>query len=159
MRKFDSLGLRLAEFQAKIFEQSIDRYDCSSLVFLRRFKYSNYSKVLDQASENVLLDVEYAFDEIDKQYKNTAYGKEKYSKEAMYWLGYIYRYISYTRDVSTKKAFNLIEPEELYANYYVYHTQSEEWVIARILESKGKCEDDFDKNKSLKNIMKKIYNL
>ena len=157
MRKFDSHGLELAEFQGKIFEKSIDRYNCSSLVFLRRFKNSDYASVLDSASFNILLDVEYAFSEIDKQYQTNDYGNKKYSKDAMFWLGYIYRYISYTREICTKKAFNLIEPKELIEHYYVYHTQSEEWVISRILELKNKNEDFFDKNATIKKLLKEYY--
>lgn len=157
MRYFDSLGLELAQFQGEIFEKSISRYECSSLVFLRRFKNSSYASYLDSARLNTLIDVEYAFSEIDKQYGKSAYGNQKYSADALYWLGYIYRYISYTREISTKKAFNLISPKELVEHYYVYHTQSEEWVISRILEIKGKNEDFFDKNLRIKEILKKLY--
>ena len=42
-------------------------------------------------------------------------------------------------------------------HYYVYHTQSEEWVISRILEIKGKNEDFFDKNLRIKEILKILY--
>ncbi len=157
MRELDSLGLKLAEFQGKIFEESVTRYDCSSAIFLRRFRYSDYAMKLDLASPNTLLDIEYAFDELDKEYESSSYGKEKYSKEAMFWLGYIYRYICYTRDASTKKVFSLIDAKELIGNYYVYHTQSEEWVIARILELKGKDESFLDKNANLKRIMLERY--
>ena len=155
MRNFDSHGLELAQFQGKIFEKSINRYECSSLVLLRRFKNSYFALNLDSASQNILIDVEYAFTELDKQYQDTSYGNKKYNSDAMFWLGYIYRYISYTREISTKKTFNLIGPKELIEHYYVYHTQSEEWVISRILEIKGKNEDFFDKNKSIKKLLYK----
>ena len=95
MRNFDSLGLELAQFQGEIFEKSISRYECSSLVFLRRFKNSSYALYLDSARFNTLIDVEYAFSEIDKQYGKSAYGNQKYSADALYWLGYIYRYIKF----------------------------------------------------------------
>ena len=126
-------------------------------MFLRRFKNSSYASYLDSSRFNTLIDVEYAFSEIDKQYGKSAYGNQKYSADALYWLGYIYRYISYTREISTKKAFKLISPKELVEHYYVYHTQSEEWVISRILEIKGKNEDFFDKNLRIKEILKKSY--
>ena len=153
MRKFDSRGLELAQFQGKIFEKSINRYECSSLVFLRRFKNSYYALNLDSASYNILIDTEYAFEELDKQYGKCEYGNKKFNADAMFWLGYIYRYIAYTREISTKKTFNLIGPKELIQYYYVYHTQSEEWVINRILDLKGKTEDYFDKNESIKKLL------
>ncbi len=157
MRKFDALGLHLAEFQGEIFEKSVDRYDCSSLIFLRRFMHSEYSYVLDKASVNTLFDAEAAFQSIEKEFGPTSYGKVKYSKNAMYWLGYIYRYICYTREIGTKKAFKLMGPKELISHYYVYHTQSEEWVIARILEIKNKDEGYLDKNINLKRLMLENY--
>lgn len=156
MKKFDSYGLELAQFQGKIFEKSINRYDCSSLIFLRRFKNSNLALKLDSQSHNILLDVENAFSEIDDQFGNKAYGNKKYNSDSMFWLGYFYRYLSYTREISTKKAFHLIGPKELIEHYYVYHTQSEEWVIDRILELKGKNEDYFDKNTSIKKLLKEL---
>ena len=157
MREFDSLGLKLAQFQGEIFEKSVDRCSCSSLVFIRRFKFSNYSSVLDAANTNMLFDIEYAFDSINDKYKDKSYGKDKYSKESMYWVGYIYRYISYTREISTKKTIELISPKELISNYYVYHTQSEEWVISRILELKCISEEYFSKDLFLRRKLKERY--
>ena len=75
----------------------------------------------------------------------------------MYWLGFIYRYICYTRECSTKFIFELIPPSELKTHYYVYHTQSEEWVVNRILETRDLTEDIFDKNKRLKKRLKEQY--
>ena len=157
MKTFDSLGLHLAEFQGNIFKKSLDRYSCSSLVFLRRFKISDYSFKMDKADNNFLLDYEYAFDEIDKQFPESSYGKEKYSENVMFWMGYFYRYMCYTREIITRKAFKIIPPKELSSYYYVYHTQSEEWVISRILELKGLDESYLDKNQNLKRILKEKY--
>ena len=157
MREFDSLGLKLATFQGDIFERSVDRLNCSSPIFMRRFKYSDYAYKLDNANENELLDPEYAFDEINSQFKETSYGQTKYQKEVMFWVGYMYRYISYTREITTKKAFSIFDVSKLISNYYVYHTQSEEWVISRLLDDIGKDESIFDKNVSLKRILKVLY--
>lgn len=159
MRKFDSFGLHLAEYQGKIFEESLKRMDCSSLIFLRRFKLSRLANQLDHASQNILFDVNVAYEQLNEQFPASNYGKEKYSPEALYWLGYIYRYICYTRDISTRLLFKIIPPQKLIANYYVYHTQSEEWVFERILDLTEKDEDYFDKNKRLKKFLvgKKLY--
>ena len=66
----------------------------------------------------------------------------------------MYRYISYTRDISTKKLLTVFEPKEVIKYYYVFHTQSEEWVIQELLELKGLDESFFDKNASIK---KKLF--
>ena len=48
MKKFDLNGLRLAEYQGKLFEDSINRFECSSSVFIRRFLHSDLLKKLDK---------------------------------------------------------------------------------------------------------------
>ena len=47
MREFDLNGLRLAEYQAQLFERSAIQLECSSVVFLRRFLHSDLLKILD----------------------------------------------------------------------------------------------------------------
>ena len=157
MKKFDSFGLELSNFQGKLFEMSLTRYDCSTLVFLRRFKGSNVAYKLDIANKNILLDYNESFYELDMQYPESSCGKIRYSREVLFWMGYIYRYISYTREITTRQAFNLISPKELSSHYYVYHTQSEEWVIDRILDLKGKNSDTFSKNERLKKLLYDRY--
>lgn len=157
MKKFDDLGLKLAEYQAMIFEQSVEKQDCSSLVFIRRFKFSNLANRLDNANADVLLDVNYAFDELNDQYSNKKYGNEKMSKEVLFWIGYITRYFAYTREIKTKEVFELIDAKKLPESYYVYHTQSEEWTIERLLENANISSDYFDKDKRFKESLKKRY--
>ena len=48
MREFDLNGLRLAEYQAKLFERSTKLLDCSTAVFLRRFLHSDLLKLIDK---------------------------------------------------------------------------------------------------------------
>ncbi len=154
MREFDRNGLLLASFQAKLFEASVKELSCSSPIFLRRFKYSEAARELDNKHPALIdLDVDSFFSRINEEYNETEYGEEKYNESAMHWLGYIYRYICYTRECSTKYVFSLFPPSELINRYYVYHTQSEEWVIEELLELKDLDEDVFDKNKRLKKIM------
>lgn len=150
MRKFDTNGLRLCEFQGKIFEESVDFFDCSSPVFLRRFRRSNLLKRLDQNESHMFsLWPKEALMEIEEQFGKSEYGKKKYSKDSMFWMGYLYRYISYTREVGTPLLFKLFDYKRLNGVYYAYHTQSMEWVVAALLDAYGLTEDIFDKNKRL----------
>ena len=158
MREFDKNGLLVATFQAKLFEESIAKTNYSSPLFLRRFKYAEATKELDNKHPSLLdLNRNIFFKRIKEEFGESDYGEEKYDKATMYWLGYIYRYICYTRQCSTKFIFDLIPPSELKDHYYVYHTQSEEWVINRILENKGLTEDVFDKNERMKKLLKEQY--
>ena len=159
MREFDHNGLILATFQAKIFEQSTTFFNCSSLVFLRRFMKSKVAKKIDQNNSYILsLDYLESLKQLELEFGKSDYGQNKFSKEEMFWMGYIYRYICYTRECSTRFIFKLFPPQELQKLYFVYHTQSEEWVIQSLLELKNKNQSYLDKNKRIKNKLLAINN-
>ena len=154
MRDFDTNGLRLAEFQASLFEASVKRYDCSSKIFLRRFLKSDILKQLDlNESSFISLNTEAALDEIENEFGETDYGKEKYSADALFWMGYMYRYISYTRDIYTRLLFKAFDSEQMNRLYFTYHTQDPEWCVRNLLEINGLTENFFDKNWRLKQTM------
>ena len=50
MKKIDRDGLLLCELQATAFENSIDKMDSSSEIFIRRFMKSNIAKRMDDES-------------------------------------------------------------------------------------------------------------
>ncbi len=155
MRKFNEDGLLLAEYQAKLFEKSYD-LNCSSPIFLRRFIHSDLSKALDEnCSSLVSLDVNEGIDNIISQFSDSNYGKIKYSKESLFWMGYLYRYISYTREESTSFIVSLFDHKLMNNVYYSFHTQDPEWCIQSLLEIKKLDKDIFDKNKRLKKVIKK----
>lgn len=109
MRKFDHNGLLLAEYQGKLFEKSSE-LNCSTGIFMRRFLHSNLLNELDANNSATLsLDENEGINSILEQFGDSNYGKLKYSKNSLFWIGYMYRYISYTREQSTKfimKIFN-----------------------------------------------------
>lgn len=155
MRKFNEDGLLLAGYQAKLFEKSYD-LNCSSPIFLRRFIHSDLSKALDEnCSSLVSLDVNEGIDNIISQFGDSNYGKIKYSKESLFWMGYLYRYISYTREESTSFIVSLFDHKLMNNVYYSFHTQDPEWCIQSLLEIKKLDKDIFDKNKRLKKVIKK----
>lgn len=154
MKAFDHKGLLLAEHQGKLFEKSVE-LDCSTAVFLRRFFHSDYLKKLDQNEEASLsLDVNEAIASIESQFGASTYGKTKYAKSALFWIGYMYRYISYTREVSTKLVMRLFSYRQLNDVYYSFHTQDPEWCVRSLLEMNGQKEDAFNPNERLKNVMR-----
>lgn len=52
--------------------------------------------------------------------------------------------------MTSSYVYSLIKPDYLRRVYYVYHTQSEEWAFANILESLGLKEWQFDINEVYK---------
>lgn len=159
MREFDHNGFLLAEYLAKLFEKSAD-LNCSSPVFLRRFLHSDLANILDENDSTVLpLDVNEGINSIMEQFGDTSYGKIKYSKDSLFWMGYMYGYIAYTREQSTSFVMNLFKHQQMNEVYYSFHTQGLEWCISNLLELNNLPEEYFDKNYRLKQIMKEKESL
>ena len=87
-------------------------------------------------------DVTSIFNEVEAQYGPTSYGKERYSREDLYWLGYLYRYWTYTYEKSSKQVYKQMKPKDLRKLYYPYRSLAPAQAIERILEGSGSNEDD-----------------
>jgi hypothetical protein len=154
MKNFDHNGLLLAEYQGKLFEKSTE-LDCSTGIFLRRFLHSNLLEKLDTNQPSLVsLDVNDGINSILEQFGNTDYGKEKYSGNSMFWMGYMYRYISYTREIRTRFLMELLDYRQMNDVYYSFHTQDPEWCIQSLLEINHLTESVFDNNYRLKKIIR-----
>ena len=143
MRAFDETGLKLSRMQAELFVLSASKLECSSPIFLRRFMLSKVAARMDQDGflyESCTIDG--ILQEIEEEFGATNYGKEKYSTEELYWIGYLYRYWCYTYEKSSKQVYKLMKPKELRGLYYPYHSLDPAQAIERILESKDLGEED-----------------
>lgn len=141
MKKFDDIGNKLCEYQANLFELSTSYLKCSSLVFVKQFMSSDIAQRMDRGSfifES--LDTPGCLDELGKE-KKLLHGKEKIPGYILKWIGYMYRYISYTREVSSSYLFSLIKTRELYSVYEPYHSLDPEAAAIRILEAAGQPPD------------------
>ena len=153
MKAFDHDGLLLAEYQGKIFEKSTE-LRCSTAIFLRRFLHSDLLKKMDTNDVTSLsLDANEGIESIQNQFGESDYGNNKYSKSAMFWIGYLYRYLSYTRGVKTKFVMRLFPYKQMNDVYYSFHTQDPEWCVHSLLEMNNQSEDIFDNNLRLKAVI------
>ena len=158
MKKFDHSGLLLAEYQGKLFEKS-NELNCSTGVYIRRFLHSDLLKRLDTNNPSYLsLNVNEGLNSILEQFGDSDYGKIKYSKSALFWMGYMYRYISYTREQSTKFIMKQFDYRQMNDVYYSFHTQDPEWCIQGLLEINNLDENIFDINYRLKQVIKEKGN-
>lgn len=124
--------------QAKLFEASTEASEDSSAAFIRRFMNSNVAKRLDDngyARESST--IEQTIHEVDAEYGSTPYGSKKYSRSEMHWMGYIYRYMCFAAEMTSKKAYRLIGARELRALYQPYHSLDPEQAVERVLEAHG----------------------
>lgn len=101
------------------------------------------------------MDVNEGITSIIEQFGDTDYGKIKYSKSALFWIGYMYRYISYTREISTKFILDIFTYKQMNDVYFSFHTQAPEWCINSLLDINGIDDSIFDNNLRLKKIIKK----
>jgi len=136
MKKLDFNERKLCQIQGKIFEESIEKLECSSLIFIRRFMNSSLSTKFDDYSFLVMaLDINDCFDEIEKEYGFSSYGKIKYTKNEIFWIGYVYRAISIIYKLSSKKVFGLFNAKEIVKYYNIYHTFDIEQAVEKMMES------------------------
>lgn len=137
-REMDQTGLLLCDVQGKIFEQSITIEDCSSNIFIRRFMNSKFVSRMDNLTFlNESTTIEDVFDEINEEYGKSTYGKIKFSMNEMYWIGYIYRYLSYVYQIDSKNAYKIVKGNELRRLFFAYHSLDPMNAIDRILEAKS----------------------
>ena len=141
MRAFDEIGLKLCRMQAAIFEATASKLNCSSPIFIRRFMYSQVAQRLD--SDGFLFEacnVDRAIEQINSEFGDSSYGKEKYAEAELYWIGYIDRYWCYTYQKTSKQVYRIIKPKELRDLYYPYHSLDPAQAIERIMEASGLTE-------------------
>lgn len=159
MKKVDKDGLLLCDLQGRAFELSVDKTSVSSEIFIRRFMNSRMVKMID--SNDILqlnMQPKDMIQLIEEEYGRSTYGSLKYSKNELYWIGYLYRYFSYTYELSALRVYKIIKPKELRGLFLAYHTLSPEQAIERILEAKGMILKETNDLNMQYEIFKKIRN-
>ena len=143
IKKINRDGLLLCEIQAVTFENSVEKMQCSSEIFMRRFMKSKIVRRLDDESILVTnIQADDILQMLNEEYGITDYGSVKYTRDEMYWIGYIYRYFAFTYELSSAQAYKTVKPKELRSLYLPYHTLDPAQAIERILEAKGLLLDE-----------------
>ena len=129
--------------QAEVFENSIEKMDTSSEIFIRRFMKSEIAKRFD--NESVLesnIQANDVLELINEEYGISNYGSVKYTRNEIYWIGYIYRYFAFTYEMTSAQVYKIVKPKELRGLFLPYHTMDPAQAIERILEAKGMIVDE-----------------
>ncbi len=157
MKKISKDGLLLCELQAETFENSIDKIESSSEIFIRRFMKSEIAKRFD--NESVLESNIQANDVLElviEQYGASDYGSVKYTRNEIYWIGYIYRYFAFTYELTSARVYKIVKPKELRGVFLPYHTMDPAQAVERILEAKGILTDENEELNRQYEIFKRI---
>jgi len=138
MKQINKDALLMFDMQARVFEESVEKVNTSSEIFVRRFMNSNVAREFDSGA---ILDdtksIPAIFWEIEKEYGESDYGSVKYHRDVMYWCGYLYRYFSYFYELSSKQAYKYLPLKYISSSFEAYHTMDIKAAIDRLLESKG----------------------
>ena len=131
----NELQLKLCDIQGRLFELSVERH-LESAGFIKTFMNSETAKALDSsynrmqwAGEEYLLEevIEAAGDKLSET-------GEVYSKDVIYWIGYIYRYWHYYTEESSKAIFKQAPVETMKRNFLMFHTMAPEVAIEDLKE-------------------------
>lgn len=139
MRNLTQQERRLCSLQGALFEASVDESDSSSAVFVRRFMLSDFARRLDSAE--IVVDTSppaQVIAEIDAEFGARQYGRQKYSRNEMHWMGYLYRCLCILTGLSSRAVYRLVGARELRDLHYPYHSLGIEQAAERILEERGR---------------------
>ena len=159
MRKISKDGVLLCTLQAETFEKSVEKMDTSSEIFIRRFMKSEIAKRFD--NESILesnIQANDILELINEEYGISNYGSVKYTKNEMFWIGYIYRYFAFTYNMTSAQIYKIVKPKELRDLFLPYHTMDPAQAIESILEAKGMLTDEKQELERQYEIFKRIRN-
>lgn len=131
----NDLELKLCDIQGRLFELSAER-KYGSASFVKIFMNSETAKALDSKYNRMQwAGEEYLIEEIvssagDKLVENG----EIYSKDVLYWIGYIYRYWHYYTNEASAKIYKQATVETMKRNYMMFHTMAPELAIEDLKE-------------------------
>ncbi len=148
-------GLRLCLLEAKLFSSSLSYFSGSSEIFMRRFAHSALADSFD--SESLLNENASSLkclSLLKEECGEISYGKEKYSQDEMYWIGYIHRFFCLTYQISSLEAFKILKPKELRKVFPPYHSLDCASAIERMLEERGVSKNE--REEKVKAIYRKL---
>ena len=131
----NELQLKLCDIQGRLFELSADN-NYGSANFVKTFMTSEVAKALDStynrmqwAGEEYLLEelVAISGDKINND-------GEVYSKNILYWMGYLYRYWHYYTNEDSSKIYKQAPVGTMKRNYLMFHTMAPELAIEDLKE-------------------------
>lgn len=132
----DSLKLALCEMQGQLFELSkTNGYD--SEAFIKAFMNSDISKDIDKEFNHLQwAGAEYILSRIkDELSQSLTQTGNYYDEEALYWMGYLYRYWHIYTGEGSREIYRQAPAKKMNIVYLMYHTMSPELAIDKLKES------------------------
>lgn len=131
----DALKLKLCDIQGRLFELFADtEYDIESLV--KVFMNSEIAKNLDSEYNRMQwAGEEYLLEELIATCQDKLVTKcETFSKDVLFWIGYVYRYWHFYTKEESNKIYKQAPFETMNVNYFIFHTMDVEMAIDDLKE-------------------------
>ncbi len=131
----NEMQLKMCDIQGRLFELSTEK-GIGSSCFIKMFMNSDTAKSLDSTYNRMQwAGEEYLLEEVlDSAKDNVNIEIEVYSKDMIYWIGYLYRYWHYYTGESSKAIYKQAPVETMKRNYLMFHTMAPEVAIEDLKE-------------------------
>lgn len=131
----NEMQLKMCDIQGRLFELSTEK-GIGSSNFIKIFMNSETAKALDSTYNRMQwAGEEYLLEEVlDGAKDNINIEIEVYSKDMIYWIGYLYRYWHYYTGESSKAIYKQAPVETMKRNYLMFHTMAPEVAIEDLKE-------------------------
>ncbi len=119
----NELQLKLCDIQGRLFELSAEK-KYNSAAFIKAFMMSDTAKELDSKYNRMQwAGEEYLLEEVASVAgESLTRNGEIFSADALYWIGYIYRYWHYYNGEDSAKIYKQAPAQTMKRNYMIFHT-------------------------------------
>lgn len=131
----NELQLKLCDIQGRLFELSADKH-YGSVNFIKAFMTSEVARALDSTYNRMQwAGEEYLLEELEAVAEDRLVKEgEVYSKDILYWIGYLYRYWHYYMREDSLKIYRQAPVGTMKRNYMMFHTMAPELAIEDLKE-------------------------
>lgn len=131
----NAFQLKLCDIQGRLFELSAEK-KYNSAAFIKIFMTSDTAKALDSEYNRMQwAGEEYLLEEVAAGAGDMLYaGGEIFSKDILYWIGYIYRYWHYYNGDDSAKIYRQAPVETMKRNYMIFHTMDPSLAVEELKE-------------------------
>lgn len=134
MVNLDTQKRQLCDIQGRLFELALKGgYDCPA--FIEAFMNSRAAIALDDVYDRLQwAGEEYILEELDDEVNGLKKAGLTYSREVMYWAGYVYRYWHYRTNECSREIYKIADARMMDECWMGFHTLDVEMAIDDLKE-------------------------
>lgn len=132
----NSLQMALCDTQGQLFELAAER-GYASETFIKEYMTSAVAADMDKEFHHIQwAGKAYILSRMEDEFADQLVKVgEIYDKEALYWMGYIYRYWHFYTGENSREIYKQAPAKTMNVVYLMYHTMSPEMAIDRLKEA------------------------